>query len=306
MLGSHPEVCAPQEIGLFAGYLSGWQAKWDEEIEESARAESRQRGLPAALTAAEFKSLLRRTAMEVYGPTLQAKPEASVLLDKEPTNTFHTALIAEVFPEARFIHLLRDGRDVAASLVAASKENWAKDWAPTRVSVAAGTWKEHVVAARATKDLGLPFLEARYEDLLAAPVESLVALFEFVGVAGDVEMAERVADEFSFARVRESGSRSRGITRSGELSSTSSTEPKGFYRRGVAGSWQSEWSDFDKAEFDRIAGQLLVELGYERRRVEPPLAVRVARFGSGVRDGAKDRVKARIRAFNYRHPSLRP
>lgn len=310
MLGAHPEVCAPQELGLFHGYLSGWKAKWDEELQDSTRSDARRRGLPAALTGDEFRDLLRRTAVDIYRVASRSKPSMRVLLDKEPSNTFHSDLVADLFPEARFIHLLRDGRDVAASLVAAGREEWARDWAPTRVADAARTWQDHVVAARRARSVERPYLEVRYEDLLADPVGSLLHLFDFAGVGRDADAAARIAEEFSFARVREGGSRSSGLTVGGELSAAaegSGGEPKGFYRRGVAGSWRDEWSEFDRAEFDRVAGALLVEAGYEPSRdwCRPSPRARLARAGSALRDGMKERVKVRIRAFNSRHPSLR-
>lgn len=309
MLGAHPAVCAPQEIGLFHSYLSGWKTRWDEELEQTARSDRRRRGLPAVLTGDDFRDLLRRTAVEVYRVAAQSKPAMTVLLDKEPTNTFHTGLIAELFPEARFVHLLRDGRDVAASLVAAGQE-WARDWAPTRVAEAARTWQDHVVAARAARSAGRPYLEVRYEDLLKDPVGSLVQLFEFAGVDGDAGSAARISEEFAFARVREGGSRSSGLTVGGEVTKAEGSgrvEPAGFYRRGVAGSWQDEWSDFDQAEFDRVAGGLLVELGYEPSRewCRVSSRARVASATSAFRDGLKERVKAPLRALNARHPSLR-
>jgi hypothetical protein len=169
---------------------------------------------------------------------------------------------------------------------------------------------DHVTAARQGLSVARPFLEVRYEDLLKEPVESLLQVFGFAGVEGDVESATRIAEEFSFARVREGGSRSSGLTAVGELTKDDESgpvEPKGFYRRGVAGAWQDEWSEFDRAEFDRVAGGLLVELAYEPSREwsHPSPRVRLATASAALRDEVKERVKDPLKAFNARHPSLR-
>lgn len=307
MLGSHPAVCAPQETGLFHSFLSVWQAKWDQELADSSRPDARRRGLASVLTTEQFTGLLRRNALDVYRAALHAKPGASVLLDKEPSNTLHTPLVVEVFPEARFIHLVRDGRDVAASMVAAH-EGWARDWAPATVADAARSWRQHVAAGRRAGDLGRPYLEVRYEDLLAEPVDRLLELFAFAGVDSTRAEGAATAEEFSFDRVSRDGGGRSGIAWGGEISRSGAVgEPKGFYRKGAAGGWRDEWSTFQQAEFDRVAGDLLVETGYESSRDwwEPTPMARVGRAGGAARDRAREAAKSRIRRWVARHPSLR-
>ena len=51
-------------------------------------------------------------------------------------------LIAEVYPDARFVHIIRDGRDVARSIVA-------QPWGPATVKEAAKEWGDSVAAGRA-------------------------------------------------------------------------------------------------------------------------------------------------------------
>jgi hypothetical protein len=266
-------------------------------MDESSRPDARRRGLPSVLTGVQLRQLLRDTAVGIYRTALGSKPSARVLLDKEPTNTFHLDLIVDLFPEARLIHLLRDGRDVASSLVAAN-HGWASDWAPSRVADGARAWQEHVRTARRGRELGVPYVEVRYEDLLRSPVDSLLELFDFAGVIGDRETAQSIADEFSIERVRANGRTSGGLSWSGELSQRGpAVEPEGFYRRGTAGGWQGEWSRREKAEFDRVAGDLLVELGYEASPdwLTRSPGLRVAQAGGDLRDQIEGRAKDRLR-----------
>ncbi|HET9733594.1 MAG TPA: sulfotransferase [Acidimicrobiales bacterium] len=288
MLGSHPSICAPPEIGLFHTYLSPLDSRWSHETAAQRRPNARRRGLPAVLARQEFVDLLRQVAVGVYESARRCKPAASVLIDKEPTNTPHMQLIAEIFPEARFVHLLRDGRDVAASLVAAH-EGWAHDWAPGNVADAARCWKDHVGWARDGRRTGLPFLEVRYEDLLASPVESLLALFDFLGVDGDAEVATAMIEEHAFARDKERG-----------------TEPPGFHRSGTVGSWVDHWTAFQRASFDRTAGRLLLEVGYETDPSwsDASAGARAATAGDAVVRRVREAVKYPVRSWIARHPSL--
>jgi len=43
-------------------------------------------------------------------------------------------------------------------------------------------------------------------------------------------------------------------------------EPTNFFRKGVSGSWKTELSMQQLAEFNWVAGDLLHELGYSRKR----------------------------------------
>lgn len=307
MLGSHELICAPQETGLFESYLGPWRATWAAQLAEATRPDVRRRGLPSVLTTEAFSALLRRTAVDIYGRALQVKPSARILLDKEPSNTYQTEVIAAVFPEARLIHVLRDGRDVASSLLAA-RSGWGRDWAPTTVARAAETWRDHVARARAARCLGLPYLEVRYEDLLERPVDSLVEVLSFLDIAIDGAAARAITQEFSFDRMRQGdGSSASGIAWTGELSRRGPmSEPEGFYRRGANGAWRDEWSLVDQGQFDRVAGQLLVELGYaaDREWWQRSLAARLLRPGAALRDASVNRAKRRLRAWLARHPSL--
>ena len=307
MLGSHELICAPQETDLFEGYLGPWRQTWAAQLAESSKPGVRRRGLPSVLTTEAFGALLRRTAVDIYGRALEAKPAARILLDKEPSNTYQTDLIAAVFPEARLIHVLRDGRDVASSLLAA-RSGWGRDWAPTTVARAGVTWRDHVVRAREARCLGLPYLEVRYEDLLERPVGALVEVLSFLDIAIDEAAARAVTQEFSFDRMRRgNGTFVGGIAWTGELSRQGPVgEPEGFYRRGANGAWRSEWSAVDQGQFDRVAGRLLVELGYETDREwwQRSLAARVLRPGAALRDTSVDHAKRRLRTWLARHPSL--
>jgi protein-tyrosine sulfotransferase len=98
--------------------------------------------------------------------------------DKTPLNAFALAPIRAVFPRARFVHLLRDGVDVAHSYVEAGLQ--------PDLATAARRWRDSVAAVRRfAARHPARCLELRYEALVRAPERTLPALFRFLGLRWD-------------------------------------------------------------------------------------------------------------------------
>lgn len=95
--------------------------------------------------------------------------------DKSPIHTLYAEDIRRIFPDAQFIHLVRDGRDVAVSL----RETW---FGPLSIVGSAEHWKRHVLAVHKLKASLRPdqFLEVRYESLVRHPQRELERIFTFL------------------------------------------------------------------------------------------------------------------------------
>jgi hypothetical protein len=103
--------------------------------------------------------------------------------EKTPSNAFHVDTVLEWFPEAKFVHVIRDGRDVARSFVAAP-------FGPKTLFTAAQRWERHVRVCQAI-GRSLPndrYLELRYEDLLNRPEEELRRICAFLAEPFDAAM----------------------------------------------------------------------------------------------------------------------
>ena len=100
--------------------------------------------------------------------------------DKSPSYTEHLALLAELFPAARFVHIVRDVRDCCLSL----RTTWRKN-----MIRGAQRWVDGVTKARRAGEL-IPgrYLEIRYEDLLADPERELRQCCDFLGLQFDLTM----------------------------------------------------------------------------------------------------------------------
>ncbi len=109
------------------------------------------------------------------------KPGASRWGDKSISNAFFLPLIDRLFPDASYIVLVRDGRDVAVSLVKADTT------AVTEVSVAADYWRRNVEHSQRFV-AGLEssrYIEVRYEDLVRQPETTAERVYEFLGIPFD-------------------------------------------------------------------------------------------------------------------------
>jgi hypothetical protein len=171
-------------------------------------------------------------------------PEERFLVAKEPLDVQAAAIL---FPDARFVHVIRDGRDVALSMRRASET-----WDPTMgvglpMEFRAEAWRRQVESIRMHRHrLGQRYLEIRYEDMRAAPVAAIRTMFDFSEIPYD----DRLLEEIKAATA---------------LSSYGETSRKsGFRGGGSRRGWQDSFTRREARSFGRVAGDLLDDLGYER------------------------------------------
>jgi len=102
-------------------------------------------------------------------------------INKTPAYVVHLPLLRRLFPEMRFIHCIRDGRDVACSIVG-------RPFGPGNLPEAALWWADRVAkGVKFGREHPDQYLEVRYEDLVRRPAETLRRMLEWVGEDGDPE-----------------------------------------------------------------------------------------------------------------------
>lgn len=178
--------------------------------------------------------------------------------DKTPPYRSHMRMIERLLPEARFVHLVRDGRDVALS----RRGLWFEK--QEDIGGLASRWDETV---RATREQGRSishYTEVLYENLVGNPEGVLKEICEFVELDYDPGMLryhegapERLGELKTRynkdGSVRVSADRQRAV-----LEGT--TRPP--YETQV-GRWRNEMDAREVVEFERVAGPLLREFGYQ-------------------------------------------
>jgi len=183
--------------------------------------------------------------------------------DKSPIYADHVDLISEIFPSAQVLHIIRDGRDVALSMIKAYQH---ARFFYVDLYYAAKVWKRRVTAARASgRRLGPDrYFELKYEELVARPQPVLRQICEYLN------------EEYEPAMAEPQSTASRSWHSTGIYAAT--RQP--LTTKGV-GRWTSEMEEADRSLFQFVCGDLLGELGYGTagtRDLRPAAKVRYARL----------------------------
>jgi hypothetical protein len=163
--------------------------------------------------------------------------------DKTPPFLMHMPLLAREFPESRFVHLVRDGRDVVLSLRD-------QPFAPSSFAGAAWYWAGRVRRARSAGEALGPdrYREVRYEDLVADSERVLRQVCDFVGLDFRPEMLS----------YREEDLERIPLTR--KMRVGGAARPPGPSGRD----WRSQMTPRQLAVVEAVAGDELVAFGYGR------------------------------------------
>ena len=166
-------------------------------------------------------------------------------VDSTPTNAPHMLRIKRDFPNGKFIHIIRDPRDVVLSL---DKRGWTRPlpWDKKNSLLAAGIYWEWIVRkCRASgQQLGSDYFEARYEDLVQHPADVLGKLGAFLGC------------DLNYHRIQANsiGSVKQPLTAFKEDLSEGKFNP--------VGRWKQKFPHEQLVRFEALIGDYMRELGY--------------------------------------------
>jgi hypothetical protein len=177
--------------------------------------------------------------------------------DKTPHYTRRMPLIQDVLPEARFIHLIRDGRDVALSMLDVH-------FGPDDVQKAAKRWTSWIRKARRHAARLDHYLELRYEELVTDAEAVLRRMCEFVELPFEPAMLEyHGGAQGRIDEIRRDTLRPDGLSHiPAEVRARQHRHVSQPPRADRVARWRNDMSPADRAAFEQIAGDLLVELGY--------------------------------------------
>ena len=259
MLNAHPAVAVPPE-SWFITQL--WTGRDEVELEPllqrlAAHQSFRKWDLPIEAVRNE----LPETAMACYADVIAAAFRAyarthgkSSWGDKTPRYVESIDLLDRIFPEARFVHLIRDGRNVALSYADVP-------FGPKTVAKAAALWGRRVSAGmEAGRKLGPDrYLEVRYEELVTDPEAVARVLCDFLGIGYDpsmLEYSEKARDAV--------------LPKAARYNPHVTERPIAATR-----SWKDDMPPAQVEVFEAIAGDVLEQAGYERAYPQPSLRARL-------------------------------
>lgn len=209
---------------------SGRFRAWGLQLEKGEYEDLKRTGTVLQAMSVIVQAYARRSKIE--GP--------SVWVDHTPSNIRHVDRLLKSFPETKFVHLIRDGRAVCASVLPL-------DWGPNTVVAAARDWMEHLAAGLAAES-SLPadrIVRVRYEDLVAAPEQELRRLCKFLEL------------DYEDSMMKGTGFTPEDFSRS--IHPLVGQPP----RSQRISAWRSEMQPRDIEIFEARTGDLLPFLGYE-------------------------------------------
>jgi Sulfotransferase family/Domain of unknown function (DUF5666) len=269
MVDAHPEIAIVPELDRLSGrYASREGLTPDGLVTPAFLRRLLESGFPGrferlSLSRQAFEEMLGRDDKISYADLVTRLVDRygeargkTLVGNKSVDEVLHMPTLHELWPQAKFVHLIRDGHDVCLSVLSwRGAEKLAlrfPSWREDPVSTAAAWWEWRVRAGRdAGRALGAElYYELRYEALVARPAEEIGALCSFLGIPYDEAMV----------RFHE-----------GRQQSGMGFDAKHAWLPPTPGlrDWRSQMPREELARFETMAGALLEELGYQRGALRP-------------------------------------
>ncbi len=230
----------------------------------------------------DLSPLVLRAAADFIMERDAAREGKRLVGDKSPSSMIHGQVVRDthaVYPDAKIIYIVRDGRDVLISerfrnFVEDSKFLTAEDrriiealkvdqapftdgrrsiFTETFIREIGQRWVDDLteIDAEARRLYPNAYFSLRYEDLLAQPFAEMQKLWAFLGVQTEPTLEAEVQKEMGQNLDEEWQAR-----RAGDIAS--------FLPKGKAGNWRNMFTQHDRQVFKEIAGDVLVKWNYEK------------------------------------------
>jgi hypothetical protein len=270
MLDAHPDLTMPPETHFVPDLIEAAEQGGSSPEDLVAVITSQREFGDLGFTPEELLELFRAAQASAHGAlgaggALRAFYEAYAAREgksrwgeKTPAYAKSMVRIQRALPEARFVHLIRDGRDVALS----RRKSSVDPPSPGRV---AQRWRQRIERAREQAPRLHHYTEVRYEDLVLETEPTLRRICEFSELDFEPAMLdyhERADDRLAEMK-RDLPARGQRPHQPAEkrmqIHALTREPPKvdRVYR------WRSQMNDEERQEFEAEAGELLADLGYE-------------------------------------------
>src|SRR5262245_60544268 len=263
MLDAHPDVAIPAETHFLPKLLKlrdeGDALRKAAHSVMTAESTWADFGIPSERLAEAFARVSPFTladGLRAFYGLYAAKFGKSRWGEKTPFYCRRMPAIETVLPEAHFVHVIRDGRDVALSL----RPLW---FSPgEQIEAQAHNWLTKVSTFRDNGKTCRHYLEVRYEDLVLDTETVLRRVCDFIALryeprmlsyhAGARDRLDEISDEYRFKDMPISKEARLGL----HVKTLHPPDPARVAR------WRSDMSAADHETFTSIAGGLLADLGY--------------------------------------------
>ena len=160
--------------------------------------------------------------------------------DKTPQTINILPYLWELFPSAKFVHVIRDGRDVACSIIP-------QTWGPSTVKDAARRWVQCIENGVQHRGDAERYVEVRYEHLATEPEREIRRVLEFIGEEFEPQVLNYHEQKYDMPAATES---------------SAAQVAKPLYTSSI-GRWKRDLTPRELKQFLKIAGPTLEMLGYQ-------------------------------------------
>lgn len=251
MLANLPEIATVRETHLVDCYLKRLVNSWEEEQQQP-----HPDGLKAILSEAEFYDCLKSFSDRILAKILEFNSSAEIIVEKTPDNLSFVPLLNRLYPEAYFLHVLRDPRAVVASHLALKQEEWGWVKAEQNHVDLAQKWVNKMVQRdRAETLLKERFLEVRYEEMKQDKDAVLSRITDWLELDYSKEQLSQLIPDLSATDLdRTKGDR--------PLQDPFFDTRPNFFRRGEIDSWKQELTPEQITDIEAICIRWMIAGGY--------------------------------------------
>ncbi|WP_079478174.1 sulfotransferase [Halobacillus salinus] len=242
MLNAHPNLCSGPEFKLMPDIINLYNKMNSQGFESILKSYH--------LDNQYLKETYAKFISDLFNNFLLDN-HANRIVEKTPHNVLMMKEVSQIFPEAKFIHVVRDGRDVASSLTDMKWTDFEGNpiWYVKNINNASEYWMK--VVSQGLKDAQDPSMNGKvllvsYEDLIDDPKSVMEKVLNFI----DEPWSDLVLEHEKVSRVNE------------PIESSTEQVSKKIYKSSKK-RWREKFTEEDKGTFKQIAGEMLVHLGYE-------------------------------------------
>ena len=259
ILNAHPDVAVPPESRFITEL---WQGEEEVHVDDLLHRLERHRLFQVwGLDTEEVKQELGTSPRQRYADVMEAvykawarSKEKTIWGDKTPRYVENILLLSRLWPEAKFIHQIRDGRNVVLSYADVP-------FGPKTLGKAADLWKRRVEQGLAHgRPLGPDrYMEIRYEEFVSDTPNMTKRLCDFLGIEFHPDMLDYVEK-----------SRTDILPRAARYNPNVTKPPTSSLR-----SWENQMTDKQVEMFEAVAGDTLDMLEYPRRFENPSFSAKL-------------------------------
>ncbi len=261
MLGRHPNIIAGNHFGIFHALhplYKLWTTKRPyggrfhifENIDSETSTPIHFQDL---VNGNRLEELLRSTAEAILFSAAGVKDGVTGIAEQTPENLEYLHLIDILFPDAYYLHVIRDPRSTHASMRKAVLSFNRSSSFPTHPIETAMIWSRYMEEGEYARRNLKHYHEVRYEDLMHRGPEELSRIYKWIGLPLPDSDVGKIFGASTLENVKK----------------IKALMPEGFFRQGRTKGWQKELPASHVRLIELVASRWMEKYGYERRYPRP-------------------------------------